>query len=268
VRITRQILCFFICCLISFSCVDDKKQYNAISNKNISKIIDTVSIVHATLPVIVSVKGYLEFWKKKTLTSSDTSQIISVLVEEGQQVERNDYLLSLWQLKKNKEFTPVDIRAPFPGIIENVNIRVGSIIGMNKPLLHIYNDNFFSVKISMHKDQIRFLKKNQKVISGLQELNLEGFVASVNRRLNIVNILLKNINHINPDRGMVKLDIICGNVRGDFILSKNFKNDKIIAYIDDESTFEISRIGISDSLSLISPRLPHLSKLSVVSHNY
>ena len=66
---------------------------------------------------------------------------------------------------------------------------------------------------------------------------------------------------------MISLDIICENVSGDFIRSDLFKNKKIIAYIDDESTFEITAIAVSDSLSLISPGLPHLSSLSVIDHN-
>ncbi len=255
--------------MIMASCWDNNQKQTTTSGENIPRtIIDTVKIVHAILSVKIPVKGYLDYWKKKTLLAADTSQIISVLVEDGQKVAKNDYLLSLWQLYKSKEFTPVDIRAPFPGVIEKVYVKIRSRIGKNKPLLRIYNHDFFSMKIKMHQDQIKILRKNQIVVSTVQEFKLDGFVESVDRRSNTVNLRLKNNDQMLPKENMVKFDINCGNVKGDFILSKDFKNDKIIAYIDNESSFEISAIGISDSLSLISPKLPHLSKLSVVSHNY
>jgi biotin carboxyl carrier protein len=261
--LTRQIFYCFICLLILFSCSEmNQEKKKAVANN--AWTIDTVNIIHAVLPVAVPVKGYLEYWKKETILAEDTSQILTILVDDGQRVKDYEFLLSLWIVDKNKEYTPFDLRAPFAGIIEKVYVKVGSRVAKDKPLLHMYNDDYFSVRLSMHQDQMAFLRKNQKVIHTSDSLQLEGFIESLDMKSNSVRILLKNNGYTLSLSDMVTMDIICGNVRGDFVLSENFEKNKLMAYIDDESSFEILPVGVSDSLSLISPRLPHLSHIKCI----
>jgi biotin carboxyl carrier protein len=251
---------------VFWACHNKQSDNSNPPKENTSRTIDTVHIVHATLPVTVPITGYLEYWKKETLFSSDSSQIISVLVENGQPVLRNEYLLSLWQLDNSKEFTPFDIYSPFEGIIEKVFVKIGSRVGPGNPLLHIYNNDFFITRRQVSEGQLKFIKKNQKVIQKNTSQAMEGYVEEVNNQSNIIEILLKNRDHRKPPLNKVNLEIICGNVSGDFIPSVHFKNSRITAYIDDESSFELRQIGISDSLSLVSPALPQLTQLSVISH--
>ena len=264
--ISKLFIFLIISGLITWACTEEKSENISTSQNNISRVIDSITIFHKTLDVRIALKAYPEFWKKETIPAQDSSQIVSLLVEDGQKVSDNEFLLSLWQLSQSKDFTPVDIRAPFAGIIGKVFVQIGSKPGKGKPLLFIYNADFLSVKTKMNQAQIRILKKNQKVISGSAEYSFDGYIESVDKRDNSVNMLLDNTANQVP-LSMISLDIICENVSGDFIRSDLFKNKKIIAYIDDESTFEITAIAVSDSLSLISPGLPHLSSLSVIDHN-
>jgi hypothetical protein len=254
--------------LLMLSCVEKKSGQRTPTAQKNATIIDSVNIFHAALPVKVPVKGFLEYWKKETIFTSDSTQVITVLVEEDQPVQYHQLLLSLWQLDKSKEFTPVDVRAPFDGIVEQIFVKVGSRKSPQTPLLHIYNDDFFSMRIKMHPDQIKFIRKNQKVVNADSSYEFDGYVESVDKRSNFITILLKNQDYNKSQLNMVNLDIFCGKVNGDFILRDKFNNNKIIAYIDDESSFEIVPIAVSDSLSLISPAIPHLSRLSVLSHKY
>jgi len=266
VRITATIISFTVGALLSFACQDNKPRSISTSQSSMSRVIDSIQIFHKTLNVKIPLAGYPEYWKKETLYSQDTCQIISLLVEEGQKVSANELLLSLWELRQSRDFTPVDIRAPFAGSIGKVFVRIGSKLGKEKPLLFIYNDDFLSVKTKMHQDQIQIIKKNQKVISGSAEYNFNGFVQSVDKRNEKVIILLdNNLNHMPLFR--ILLNVLCDDIKGDFILSERFKNNKLTAYIDEESSFDITAIAVSDSFSLISPGLPHLSWLSVINHN-
>jgi len=257
------------CLLLMLSCTKEKSgEANRPIERNRPTTIDSVHILHAALAVTVPVKGFFEYWKKETIFTSDSTQVITVLVEEGQPVQYQQLLLSLWQLDRSKEFTPVDVRAPFEGTIEQVFVKVGSRQSPEKPLLHIYNDDFFSMRIKMHPDQIRFIRKNQKVVNADSTIVFDGYVESVDKKSKFITIIGKNQGYDRKKLHRVNLDILCGKVNGDFIRSDKFINNKIVAYIDDESSFEITPIAVSDSLSLIAPAIPHLSRLSVVSHKY
>ena len=119
--------------LMLLSCAEEKSRQTRLIEKNRATKIDSVHIIHDALPVTVPLKGFFEYWKKETLFTPDSTQVITVLVEEGQPVQFHQLLLSLWQLDRSKEFTPVDVRAPFEGIIERVFVKVGSRKGPEKP---------------------------------------------------------------------------------------------------------------------------------------
>lgn len=254
--------CFF--CLALFTCNTEKKAEATIEPVKTTTTIDTINIVHKTLPVKIDVAGYIDYWKEQTIYANDSSQIISILVEENQKVIAKDYLLSLWQLNNSGEYTPVDIKAPFTGIVEKIYVKIGSRVAKKTALLYMYNDDFLSINVKLTNEQLKYVKHGQHVIN--QQLN--GYVESVDRNNFAARILLKNKNIIVNKYKIVRIEIVCGNIKGDFVLSKYFDNKKnLIAYIDDESSFKITQTGYSDSLSLISPPLPHLSKISIINHN-
>lgn len=266
-QIPVKILFVLLSVLMLFACRDKKKKLGALDDDNVSKTIDSVQIMHQVLPTMIPVSGFPDYWKKVTILADDTSQIISLLVEEDQKVPRNAHLLSLWHQYRSRDFTPLDIWAPFEGIVGKIFVMVGSKVSKGEPLLHIYNNDFFRMTVKMKADQIKLIRRNQKVVHPGGHYNIEGRVESVDRKNALVDIIFRNDNFLKEELNNLHLEINCGKVKGDFILSSAFTKNKIIAYIDDESTFEIFAIGVSDSLSLISPGLPHLSKLSVVSHN-
>jgi len=267
-KLLKHILVAILFLFLLNNCGNEKKQALKTAESQLNISIDTIKIFHKILPLKIELSGYFDYWKNTTLFSDDSSQVISILTEEGQHVDDHAQLLSLWQLQNSKEYTPVDIRAPFDGIIEKVFIKIGSRVGRNRALIHIYNDDYLSSTIPLKEGQVKYIKKGLKVVGSIPDFIFDGYIESVDYKRDMVQVLLKNKNFDPLELGKISVDVHCGNIKGDYIHSRHFNQlQKLMAYIDDESSFEIIQIGVSDSLSLIFPQLPHLSELRVLSHN-
>lgn len=267
-KLLKHILVAILFLFLLNNCGNEKKQALKTAESQLNIAIDTIKIFHKILPLEIGLSGYFGYWKNTTIFSDDSSQVISVLIEEGQHVDDHAQLLSLWQLQNAREYTPADIMAPFDGIIEKVFVKIGSRVGRNRALIHMYNDEYLSSNIPLKEEQLKYLKKGLRVTESKPQFNLEGYIESVDYKKAMVQVLLKNDNIDPLELGKISVGIQCGSIKGDYIHSRHFNQlKKLTAYIDDESSFEILQIGVSDSMSLIFPQLPHLSELRVLCHN-
>ena len=235
------------------------------SEKNIVYRIDSVKVYHSTLPVKIPFSGYLDYWKNQTISTADSVQIIAVLVDERQPVKINDFVFGLWSLKETNEYTPKDIRAPFNGIIDRIYVKVGDRAGVNTPLAHIYDDAFLQMRTTIRKYRAKYIKKGLIANIYLPEDTLKGFIRDFDPDRSFLTMLYENPEKLSPGFQQINGEVLCGKIQGDFIAAKFFTDTQILqVYIDEESSFPLRQVGLSDTLALISPALPKLNQISII----
>ena len=248
-------------------CGDNKTSLKSktTGNKKLLTKIDTVKIIHDTLPVEIRISGPLQYWKKSTIKAYDSSQVIAVMVDAKQNVSSKDLLISLWALDEENEYTPEDIRAPFSGIIENVYVKVGDKLAVGSNLADISNTDFFLMRNSVSRAQLRILEKGMQVIAKNNDHDLSGNIIEINYNSQSIKILFKNKENDPENLANVQAYVICGKVKGEFIPEKFFNNSNVEILIDDESNFFIYPVAAADTLILVEPALPKLDKVLIKS---
>ncbi len=190
---------------------------------------------------------------------SKKSQLISLLNNEGEAIEKNQLLASVLFVDSDQEYTPLNIRAPFNGILADVYYEVGDSIPPSKDILRIKNFKFLKLQCILNSPQFKYVRKNQEAIIFTNEYEdtLDGFVDHLNVSAREVHLLVPepDSKYFKPLRASGWIH--CGNVRGDFIRKEHFASGNTVTIQTEENiSVEISKVGESDSLCMIYPALP------------
>jgi len=263
--ITIRILILFSG-VVFISCA--KKQKPLQPTEYETTVMDSVPLYHLRRNVKIPVKGKLKAWQKKEIFLSDSSQLLSLLIEEGDFVKRGALLGSFWRLPQKGEYTPVDIRTPISGVVTLIKHRLGSRLPPGSKILEVENDDYLLLQIRMPQADFSILRAGQKVAVNYKRQLLWGFVERLEQDKGKVNIFLKNNLHKYAAGIMVSGYILCPNVKGDFLPAYYFNtSDSLKIWLDDYMAFTLIRCGTTDSLSLIYPPLPDQKYLKIIKKN-
>ncbi|MGD9488206.1 MAG: HlyD family efflux transporter periplasmic adaptor subunit [Calditrichaceae bacterium] len=259
-----------ICILIQLSLSGCGSQANQNPDQKLivqdmNLIADSVDIHHEYRQVYIPFEGMTEAFEHRIIYSADSSNVIALLVEQGKKVNQNDFLAGLWSLSKQKEYTPIDIRSPMTGEITKVFIKVGDNIGPGTPLFEIRNNDYQILKVPLSYEQARYIYKGQRAELKTDSVKVQGIVNRVDNSQGLITILINNIEAGMGEETRVKGMIDVGKIKGEYIESRYFDaSGKLLSTGDGGETLEILKIGTADTLSLISPPLPHSSKVHII----
>ncbi|MBN2426497.1 MAG: HlyD family secretion protein [Calditrichaceae bacterium] len=218
------------------------------------------------LPVRIPVSGDLTPWKQAEIAVPFESKIIASLVEPLMEVKQNDVLVSLWRLSQKYEYTPINLIAPFDGIVTHYKYAIGQVVPANKEILTVINYDNYKLTAVFDSRQIDLIKRLNKAFIKMQKLELEGYVAEVLPGDNQVSIHVPG-----ADIGRVNFESVTGYIEaglvsGTFIPDKYFKDqDTLRVRVDREIELTLKRFGLSDSLALIYPNIPDQERIFIVS---
>ncbi len=223
---------------------------------NKTSSLSTVKIQNIKKQVFIPISGNPEPIESNSLSVADSSLLISLHVEEGDNIKYNDLLGSLWIITNRREYTPKDLRAPLTGTITELNYELNSPIPPYSTILKIENLKQLKMVIHVSRHQLNIVKKFSKVIFKKNGRELQGYVRRINSLSRELEIIISNKEMDFTQGDKVYGFIDCGIIKGTFLPAKYFSHsDSIYAKIEDDIFIYIHKIALSNSLALISPSL-------------
>jgi hypothetical protein len=216
-------------------------------------------------PLKINISGTLRPWRQAQLKVPFPSKIISSLAENSHAVRKNDLLVSIWHYTQQYEYTPLNLLAPFDGIITQYNHTVGDEIPANQVILTIKNYDNYYLSVNLNEYQFKNIKTWNKAIIKTDNLELQGLVINMIPVSYEITILVpgKSLNKIETKSATGIIET--GFASGTFILNKYFINkDSLKAFIEKDIEVTLKMAGISDSLALIYPELPGRNQVAII----
>ena len=237
---------------------EDQQSPDQINSKNFFQR-DTIEIFHQILPLTIPVQGELIAWQESNIVLPVPTKMIALLVEPNILVNKNDLVASLWDMSVEDEYTPVDIKAPFNGIVTEVNYQIGDQIEKNKSIMRIKNYDNYSFRTYLKTEQIQLVDTKTTIFLSNGEYDFSGRVENVDRKTGNIEVVLRNkISKLTDLTVTGKL--ICQPFGGSFIRDKFFGQLETVNVVLEEGiNLTLKKIALSDSLALISPDIPDQS---------
>ncbi len=226
-------------------------------HRKIALYLDSIEVHHTRKAVYVPIAGVLEPWKQSKLFLPDSARLISILVEPGARVKQGDLLASLWRLDRAGENTPVDLTAPIPGRIEQVNFSLNQHIPAFQPIITIINSDRLLLRAMLKPGYVELVKKGMRVSIQVSGKEQTAVVKKVDIQKKEVEISLYRKNSGLPVHTFVRGRIDCGVQQGDFLKAKYFlRKDSLKIQLRENIRLTLFPAGRSDSLIQIYPPLP------------
>ena len=153
----------------------------------------------------------INYEKQKKLWEQD---IVSEIIYLEAKTKKESLEKKLEILKEQLSYTT--IKAPFDGIIENIQIEIGEIAGPNRKLMQIYNLDYLKIKASISEKYVEKIKKGDTVLVYFDNLSIDTLKLPIFRVGNIINpsnrtfdieLRLKNKKHLIKPNMTAKLKI-------------------------------------------------------------
>ncbi len=202
-------------------------------------------------------RGIPEPLNSVDISIPDSSVLISLLVEKGDNVTVGDLLGSLWFIKKsNKEYTPRDLRAPLSGTITELNYQVDDPIPPYSTIMKIEDLRRLKIKIKIIHNQLNIIRRYSKTIFTISGRKILGYIRKIDPAALQLEIIIPNKNNDYMLGEPISGYIDCGTLKGSFV-ANNYFNDKdsLYAKIEEDIMINIYKIGVSDTLAMIYPQL-------------
>lgn len=249
----KNILLTLILFLFSF-CTKPERQ-DTISAKSSSLL--PVKVINTERNVIIPVNGIPEPLNSATIAMPDSSVLISLLVEKGDNVTIGDLLGSLWFIrKKNREYTPKDLRAPLSGTITELNYQLDSPISPYSVIIKIEDLRQLKIKVKINRNQLNIIKRYAEAVFTINKKEVRGYIRNIDPVSLQIEIIIpdKNMEYIKGESLNGYID--CGRLRGSFLSKRYFhENDSVYVKIEEDIMIYIYKTGVSDTLALIYPSL-------------
>jgi len=249
----KNILLTLILFLFWF-CAKPEKQNDKAAK---SSLLLPVKIINTERNVIIPLKGIPEPLNSATITMPDSSVLISLLVEKGDNVTVGDLLGSLWFIrKKNREYTPKDLRAPLSGTITELNYQLDSPISPYSVIMKIEDLRQLKIKVKINRKQLNIIKPYAKAVFTINREEMEGYIRHIDPITLQMEIIIpdKNMEYIKGESISGYVD--CGKLNGSFMADRYFQGkDSLYVKIEEDIMIYIYKTAISDTLALIYPSL-------------
>ena len=249
----KNILLTLILFLFWF-CAKPEKQNDKAAK---SSLLLPVKIINTERNVIIPLKGIPEPLNSATITMPDSSVLISLLVEKGDNVTVGDLLGSLWFIrKKNREYTPKDLRAPLSGTITELNYQLDSPISPYSVIMKIEDLRQLKIKVKINRKQLNIIKPYAKAVFTINREEMEGYIRHIDPITLQMEIIIpdKNMEYIKGESISGYVD--CGKLNGSFMSDRYFQGkDSLYVKIEEDIMIYIYKTAISDTLALIYPSL-------------
>ena len=249
----KNILLTLILFLFWF-CAKPEKQNDKAAK---SSLLLPVKIINTERNVIIPLKGIPEPLNSATITMPDSSVLISLLVEKGDNVTVGDLLGSLWFIrKKNREYTPKDLRAPLSGTITELNYQLDSPISPYSVIMKIEDLRQLKIKVKINRKQLNIIKPYAKAVFTINREEMEGYIRNIDPITLQMEIIIpdKNMEYIKGESISGYVD--CGKLNGSFMADRYFQGkDSLYVKIEEDIMIYIYKTAISDTLALIYPSL-------------
>ncbi len=145
------------------------------------------------------------------------------------------------------------VRAPFDGIVENIQIKTGEIAGPGRKLMQIYNLNELKIKAAISEKYIEKIKEGDTVAVFFDNLSIDTLKLPVYRISNVINpsnrtfdieLRLKNKKHlikpnmtanlrindyVNPDAFVVPTPVVKKDFNKEFVFIAVKEKGKYVA---------------------------------------
>jgi len=254
--------------LISKCNSEKKKEALVRPSKTIALYLDSVQVIHATLPVVIPVEGFLEPWKQIELSLPDSARLLSILTEPGFKVNKGDIIASLWKISRFGDNTPIDLLAPISGQVEHIHYKINQVAPAGQPIICLYNTDRLLLKTKLNDPQLALVKEDQRVKLYYNGQERIAYVFDVNISDRKIVIRLENTKHPVDERTFVKGEIECGKIRGDFLKSVFCeKQDSIKVQLNENILLTVFPVGTADSLTFIYPPLPAQNYIRIYEKN-
>jgi hypothetical protein len=261
----KKIAVFFTIFII-YTCNTSNEQNTALIDDIQDDIKQYIPVLHLqNIPIQIPIAGEMVPWKQAQIMVPFKSKIIASIVEHDMTAKKNDLLVSLWQYKQKYEYTPLNLLAPFDGIISNYNYKIGDEIPANHPILTIKNYDHYSITFGLKEGQASHLNKWAKSYISLYGKIVEGYVLNIFPQRNEAVVRFSGSDIIRTESMPVIGRIEAGMASGTFIPDRFFsERDFIQVMVEPNIELTINRIGFSDTLAFVYPGIPDQDKVKIL----
>lgn len=267
VQLNRFIILLFL--LVVVGC--DPSAKDSDESKEVTlrykKALQEVKIVHSSLNAYIPFSGYLRAGQKTDIQVKQRSKLIALLVDNGSTVEKGDLIAGLMPLSQGDDFTPQEIHAPFAGEVSGIGFKIGSVLSAGEILMTIKNLKSLMCTVSLTPHQTSLLKKHSKVLLNIQGKNVTTDVDSLDRKNNMLKIVIPNSEGLFSEQDYIEGKIFCGLVEGTYLPKKYAQRDPLHVYLEEGIELDISFPAVSDDLALIFPPIPDQNRIWIVSES-
>lgn len=176
--------------------------------------------------------------------------IMQVNVNVGQTVKKGDKLA---RIESNQSLHPYYVEAPFDGMIIERHANSGELT-QDQPLFTLFNDNILWAEFKIFPNQMRVIKKGQKVIIDNEVFSIAHIIPNQNNQpFELARVRLDNHDHGWRAGVILKGDVITQSTTAQIRVSnealQQFEN-KTVVFIKQGDTYEPSpvTIGLRDNL--------------------
>ncbi len=271
IKIILVLLVFsLVICNIISSCQSSDDRISREDNSAGANLLQQIDVYNLRqVPLRIAIKGDMIPWKQTQLMVPFKSKIIASLAEPDMKVEKNDLLVSLWQYSQKYEYTPLNLLAPYDGIVASYNYKIGDEISANQPILTIKNYEYYSITFELKEGQLALVKKWAKAILKLDQKNIEGYILNIfpQRREAVIRVPGSDLPR--TEIAQVEGNIEAGTASGSFISDDYFSARNMIkVMVDPNVEINLTRIGTADSLAMIFPSIPDQDKVVLLPIDY
>ena len=176
--------------------------------------------------------------------------IMQVNVSVGQTVKKGDKLA---RIESNQSLHPYYVEAPFNGMIIERHANPGELT-QDQPLFTLFNDNILWAEFKIFPNQMRIIKKGQKVIIDNEVFSIAHIIPNQNNQpFELARVRLDNHDHGWRAGVTLKADVITqsktANIRIPNEALQQFEN-KTVVFIKQGDSYEPApvTIGLRDNL--------------------
>ena len=260
VKFFTALLALFLC----LGCGEPSQNSSEINSRQATRQSIEANVFHGSFEVYIPFSSRLRAGQIKEIKVEQKSRLIALLVENGDRVEKDDLLASLMPLAPEYEYTPIDIYAPFAGIVSGLHYRVGDRIPDGKRLMIVKNLRNLSTSVTLNPNQISFVKKNSKVVLQIDSLVLTTTIDKINYQKKELHILVPNKRGLLNEQERIEGKIYCGPVEGSYISKSLVRGEPMQIRLQEGIDLTVSFPAFSEDKALLFPPIPDQDKIIIL----
>ncbi len=172
----KNFLVLFLISLIFLRC---ERERNLEKSEEIKIPVTVIKPIKGDISFKIKLSGKIEGNPDVLVFAPMPGYYLERLKKEGENVKKGEVILLLERREFGLKFEPVKIEAPVSGKVSYFEFDKGEYITPNKPLLRIYGDEEFKVRLSLPSDYVNYITKGKRVKVFVNSDTYSGLIKEV-----------------------------------------------------------------------------------------